>query len=622
MLERRFPAALKEAAAEQHRFEERVRKATRAALDWVAADEARHGVVFAGRPYHMDPSLLHGIDNVAAGVGLAVVPALGMGLGQLGPVPAGRAEWPHTARFEALLQTVRANQQLELVCLESFGCGYDAANLTLTREELLEEGRLFTSLKLDDIVDLAHVRIRLRTLAESLESRRTGEQRREERRRMEAASPKVDTSLFKPWTDRPGLGGGISHSSPQMRERQRAAAPPTAQEADGALCDILLNRSSYAVKLSPSQLRGLKDQRTAALMADAALSSLKPVEPPKEIPLPPGVRSEGVADADAMADGLAAEDIELARDRMPADLCIVAAALASRCVSYCEKDPFAKELTLPRVCESCLLDSVPALLRMASARELRISWQDPEEARPWQRYEHDPELPPLAEDSPLRVGILGNALLCFEPLLNEGIVKLLEGLGCQVVMPRPSLITGDDVRFAEQLCRFEQQQVEMVIYLQSFGCLKGHVRVRGSMRGLSKAFPRMPITVIDYDPESSALNRENRIRLAVESAREARPSAPKPAFCKEDTFACLGEGEGPALEGSLLLAQGADPLEGDGSVALAYLLEEGSLKESGGLGPSQLKELIARQRDELYQHMAAEQRQLSILEKALHRLSQ
>lgn len=455
VLEERYPAALQAAAGEQRRFEERVCKATQAALDWVAADEARHGVVFAGRPYHMDPSLLHGVDNVAASVGLAVVPALGMGLGQLSPAPAGRPEWPHAARFEELLQTIRVNRQLELVCLESFGCGYDAVSLALVREELLEEGRLFTPLKLDDIVDQAHVRIRLRTLAESLESRRAGELRREERRR---------------------------------------------------------------------------------------------VEPPKEMPLPPGVRSGGETDADVMADGLSREDIELARDRMPADLCIVAAALASRCAGYCEKDSFAMELALPRVCESCLLDSVPALLRMASASELRISWQDPAKASPWQRYECDLELPPLADGSPLRVGLLGNALLCYEPLLNEGIVGMLEGLGCQVVMPRPSLITGDDVRFAEQLRRYEQQQVEMIIYLQSFGCLKGHVRVRGSMRGLSKAFPSMPITVIDYDPESSALNRENRIRLAVESAKEARPNAPKPAFSEEEKYAWLGDGEGCDLE--------------------------------------------------------------------------
>ena len=72
-----------------------------------------------------------------------------------------------------------------------------------------------------------------------------------------------------------------------------------------------------------------------------------------------------------------------------------------------------------------------------------------------------------------------------------------------------------DVRYLEQLRAFRDAGVERVIYLQSFGCLKGHVKSRGAAHELAALFPEMPVTVIDYDPESSALNRENRIRLAL-----------------------------------------------------------------------------------------------------------
>ncbi|MDD6768989.1 MAG: BadF/BadG/BcrA/BcrD ATPase family protein, partial [Coriobacteriaceae bacterium] len=75
----RFSQALEEALAAQQRFEESVRKASESALEWLDASDTRHAVLLAGRPYHKDPALLHGIDEVAADMGLAVIPALGLG---------------------------------------------------------------------------------------------------------------------------------------------------------------------------------------------------------------------------------------------------------------------------------------------------------------------------------------------------------------------------------------------------------------------------------------------------------------------------------------------------------------------------------------------------------------
>ncbi|MCD8317038.1 MAG: hypothetical protein LUB61_06520, partial [Eggerthellaceae bacterium] len=73
---------------------------------------------------------------------------------------------------------------------------------------------------------------------------------------------------------------------------------------------------------------------------------------------------------------------------------------------------------------------------------------------------------------------------------------------------------------------YESAGIHDVIYLESFGCLKGHVQAKGSLHELQKLFPKMRITVIDYDPEASALNRENRVRLAVESALHGCVSKP------------------------------------------------------------------------------------------------
>lgn len=60
-----------------------------------------------------------------------------------------------------------------------------------------------------------------------------------------------------------------------------------------------------------------------------------------------------------------------------------------------------------------------------------------------------------------------------------------------------------------------------MVYLQSFGCVKGHVQARGAQRSLERRFRGLRLAVIDCDPEASALNCENRLRLVAEAAREA-----------------------------------------------------------------------------------------------------
>lgn len=79
----------------------------------------------------------------------------------------------------------------------------------------------------------------------------------------------------------------------------------------------------------------------------------------------------------------------------------------------------------------------------------------------------------------------------------------------------------DDVRYLPEFDRFAQLGVDHVIYLQALGCLKGHVRARGALHELAGRYPGMPVTVIDYEPEASALNRENRALLAIAAAKEA-----------------------------------------------------------------------------------------------------
>ncbi|MEI3230229.1 MAG: acyl-CoA dehydratase activase-related protein [Gordonibacter pamelaeae] len=152
--------------AAQRRFERTVGEANRRALAWAHA-AGRRGAVLAGRPYHVDPAVMHGIDGVLAGLGFAVLSPMALDAPREGLGERAGLAWERPSRLERLAGLVLADPALELVCLQSFGCAYDAAALPVVRGALEAAGRPFTSLKIDGIADTAHIRIRLRTLAEA-----------------------------------------------------------------------------------------------------------------------------------------------------------------------------------------------------------------------------------------------------------------------------------------------------------------------------------------------------------------------------------------------------------------------------------------------------------------------
>ena len=369
-------------------------------------------------------------------------------------------------------------------CLQSFGCGFDAISLAHARALLNETGRPFTALKIDDIADTAHIRIRLRTLAETLE-----------------AEPLFQTQ------ERAG------HAS--IRTESGAPARP------------ILSATAFETDAAP-----------APQPSDDM--------PDKQSPRP-------------LLGGVEQADLDTAQQSVPNDACFVVSALAGRAIRLMEEDPALASLEIPAVCERCLLDALPAIVRQATGREPRIDWtttwpsQDttdtslaaetslatvtthalhaPLAAGTSLAADISPTDTSLAAVTPPqdaartlarpRIGIVGNALLCFDPFMNDHVVRFIESQGCDVVLPDPSLLYTDDVRYLAQFDRFAAQGVHHVIYLQSFGCLKGHVQARGALHMIAKRHPGLPVTVIDYDPEASALNRENRVRLALSAAKAA-----------------------------------------------------------------------------------------------------
>ena len=145
-----------------------------------ARKEGRHIIVLAGRPYHTDPEVSHGIDRLITKLGCAVITEDAVS-DYVRPFPTSVLnQWTFHSRLYAAAKYCTETEDMDLVQLVSFGCGLDAITSDETREILHEGGSLYTQLKIDEIVNLGTVNIRLRSLLAALEEKKIQKQRNQE----------------------------------------------------------------------------------------------------------------------------------------------------------------------------------------------------------------------------------------------------------------------------------------------------------------------------------------------------------------------------------------------------------------------------------------------------------
>ena len=139
-------------------------------------DEARRQgkriIVLAGRPYHVDPEVNHGIDQLIIRQGAAVVSEDSVSWHEQKFQTSVLNQWTYHSRLYAAAKYCTENPDMDLVQLVSFGCGLDAVTTDETREILQAGGKLYTQLKIDEITNLGAVNIRLRSLFAALEERK------------------------------------------------------------------------------------------------------------------------------------------------------------------------------------------------------------------------------------------------------------------------------------------------------------------------------------------------------------------------------------------------------------------------------------------------------------------
>ena len=141
------------------------------ALQWMK-ENGRKGIVLAGRPYHIDPEINHGIPEMINGYGLAVLSEDSITLPHDPSRPLRvNDQWTYHSRLYTAAEFVRDRKDLELIQLNSFGCGLDAVTTDQVSEILEKANKLYTVLKIDEVNNLGAARIRLRSLLAAMRMR-------------------------------------------------------------------------------------------------------------------------------------------------------------------------------------------------------------------------------------------------------------------------------------------------------------------------------------------------------------------------------------------------------------------------------------------------------------------
>ena len=131
------------------------------------------GIVLAGRPYHIDPEINHGIPEMITSYGLTVFTEDSLPLDANPERPLRVVDqWVYHSRLYNAAEFVSRRQDLELIQLTSFGCGLDAVTADQVNEILSKSNKLYTLIKIDEVNNLGAARIRVRSLLAAMEKRR------------------------------------------------------------------------------------------------------------------------------------------------------------------------------------------------------------------------------------------------------------------------------------------------------------------------------------------------------------------------------------------------------------------------------------------------------------------
>lgn len=132
----------------------------------------KRGIVLAGRPYHIDPEVNHGIPELINSYDIAVLTEDSVShLHKVERPLIVMDQWMYHSRLYAAANYVKTKDNLDLIQLNSFGCGLDAVTTDAVSDILTKSGKIYTSLKIDEVNNLGAARIRIRSLLAAIRVR-------------------------------------------------------------------------------------------------------------------------------------------------------------------------------------------------------------------------------------------------------------------------------------------------------------------------------------------------------------------------------------------------------------------------------------------------------------------
>lgn len=170
--ENEINSAVEKGYKELSKYKSDVRKAGQDAIEYINTRGA-YGIVLAGRPYHIDPEINHGIPEMINSYGFVVLSEDSISHLAKAKRPLRVVDqWAYHTRLYNATEFVAKRNDIELVQLTSFGCGLDAVTTDQVHEILEDNNKIYTLIKIDEINNLGAVRIRIRSLLAAIKERR------------------------------------------------------------------------------------------------------------------------------------------------------------------------------------------------------------------------------------------------------------------------------------------------------------------------------------------------------------------------------------------------------------------------------------------------------------------
>lgn len=159
--------ALEKAYIEYEKYTKHIKEKGDEFIEY-AKNNNKKVIVVAGRPYHIDPEINHGIDKVLSSLGIVVLTEDSIEVSHEKPKVNILNQWTYQARLYNAAYYVAKNKDMELIQLVSFGCGTDAITSDAVKDILERNNKIYTQLKIDETNNLGAAKIRIRSLLEAI----------------------------------------------------------------------------------------------------------------------------------------------------------------------------------------------------------------------------------------------------------------------------------------------------------------------------------------------------------------------------------------------------------------------------------------------------------------------